>query len=88
VQARAQTRMRPRVRRSLTSTRPENHQARARDDPSLVGLDDAAVDTMASPEVVGVDDQAHFLAHAVSHRLQRSPRTGSLSQRPATRSVP
>jgi hypothetical protein len=43
------------IARCLDRSRLVDHEARARDDAALVGLDDAAVDASAEAEVIGVD---------------------------------
>src|SRR5204862_2382209 len=46
-----------RVGGGVTSRLPADHDAGTGDDPSFVGLHDAAVDRLAAAEVVRVDDQ-------------------------------
>src|SRR5947209_16686568 len=69
-----------------------HHHAGARQDPLLVGLDDAAVDAAARPEVVTVDDQALHRAGstgltASSHSIISARRSGSQSDSPSRASA-
>src|SRR5438105_2306386 len=74
VEADPEPRVRGRELDRLADSVAGDHQARARDDPARVTVDDAAVDAGGEAEVVGVDDQA---LHG-----QSSPR--SASRRAAT----
>ena len=72
--------------KSLSSTRPANHQARTGDDALCMCAEDAFSDAVALAEVVGIDDEM-TLVHSGNSRPGHRRRFGYTAKSGDTRDL-